>query len=302
MSLMSKLLSTTLLATLSLSASSNEDVVKNYIQKYMVKAPSVKVASVDIIGKKELDSPKGWDAYFVNIHAEIKKSPTVTDKVTVPETIFAKDNFACPTLIDMKTGKDLKASLKPELKSDIYDDKHLVAGNKDAKHKIVIFSDPKCPFCQKKTPEIYKAVKANPGTFALYYYHFPLLRIHPVSDILTRVMLIEQKKKHFDNAMKVYTLKNIKYNERNATKVLAEVKKVMGISLTEKDLDAKDIADELKHDQEVAIKSLVSGTPTVYLDGKWDKSRTKYKEFISNKSDSKKWTNRIKEFFDNIIN
>jgi len=296
MSLMSKLLSTTLLATLSLSASSNEGVVTNYIKKYMVKAPSVKVVSVDIIGKKELDSPKGWDAYFVNIHAEVKKSPTVSDKVTVPETIFAKDNFASPTLIDMKTGKDLKASLKPELKSDIYDDKHLFAGNRDAKHKIVIFTDPKCPFCQKKVPEIYKAVKENPETFALYYYHFPLLRIHPVSDILTRVMLIEQKKKHFDNAMKIYTL-NVKYNERNATKVLDEVKKVMGISLTEKDLDAKEIADELKSDQDIATKTLVSGTPTVYIDGKWDKSRNKYKEFIN-----KKWTDRIKDFFDNIIN
>jgi len=287
MSLMSKLLSTTLLATLSLSASSNEDVVTNYIKKYMVKAPSVKVVSVDIIGKKELDSPKGWDAYFVNIHAEIKKSPTVTDKVTVPETIFAKDDFASPTLIDMKTGKDLKASLKPELKSNVYDDKHLFAGNKDAKHKIVVFTDPKCPFCQKKVPEIYKAVKANPKTFALYYYHFPLLRIHPVSDILTRVMLIEQKNKHFDNAMKVYTL-NVKTGDRNVTRVLAEVKKVMGISLTEKDLDAKDISDELKADQEMATKALVSGTPTVYIDGKWDKSRTKYKEFISNKSDDNK--------------
>jgi len=287
MSLMSKLLSTTLLVTLSLSASSNEDVVKNYIKHYMVKSPSIKVSSIDIIGKKELASPKGWDVYFVNIHAEIKKNPTITDKVTVPETIFVKDDFASPTLIDMRTGRDLKATLKPNLKSDIYDDKHLFAGNKDAKHKIVVFSDPKCPFCQKKVPEIYKAVKANPETFALYYYHFPLLRIHPVSDILTRVMIIEQQKKHFDNAMKVYTL-NVKYNDRNVTKVLAEVKKVIGISLTEKDLDAKDIADELKVDQEVAVKALVSGTPTVYIDGKWDKSRNKYKEFISNKSDIKK--------------
>jgi len=287
MSLMSKLLSTTLLVTLSLSASSNEDVVKNYIKHYMVKSPSIKVSSIDIIGKKELASPKGWDVYFVNIHAEIKKNPTITDKVTVPETIFVKDDFASPTLIDMRTGRDLKATLKPNLKSDIYDDKHLFAGNKDAKHKIVVFSDPKCPFCQKKIPEIYKAVKANPETFALYYYHFPLLRIHPVSDILTRVMIIEQQKKHFDNAMKVYTL-NVKYNDRNVTKVLAEVKKVIGISLTEKDLDAKDIADELKVDQEVAVKALVSGTPTVYIDGKWDKSRNKYKEFISNKSDIKK--------------
>ena len=282
MSLMSKLLSVTLLATLSLSANSNEADVKNYIKKHMVKNSNITISKVDIIEKQALDEPKGWDVYFVNIHAEVKKSPTETDKVTVPETLFVKDNFTAPTLIDMRTGKDYKSMLKPQLKADVYDDKHLVAGNKNAKHKIVVFSDPKCPFCQEKVPEIYKAVKENPDTFALYYYHFPLLRIHPVSDILTRVMLIEQKKGNFDNAMKAYSL-DVKVGERNATKVLAKVKEEMGIDLTEKDLDAKEIEDELKADQEVATKALVSGTLTVFIDGKWDRSRNGYKELLEKK-------------------
>ncbi len=54
--------------------------------------------------------------------------------MTVPDTIFAKDGFAVPTIIDMKTGKDLKSQLKPDLDPNIYDDKHLIAGDKDAKH------------------------------------------------------------------------------------------------------------------------------------------------------------------------
>jgi len=283
MSLMSKLLSVTLLATLSLSASSNESDVINYIKNHMVKNSNIKIASVDIIEKKELEEPKGWDAYFVNIHAEVKKGDKVIDKVTVPETLFVKDHFTAPTLIDMRTGKDYKSALKPELKAEFYNDKHLVAGNKDAKHKIVVFSDPKCPFCQEVVPELYKTVKEHPETFALYYYHFPLLRIHPVSDILTRVMLIEQKKGNFDNAMKIYGLQNVKYGDRNATKVLGEVKKQIGISLSEKDLDEKEIADELKNDQDMATKALVGGTPTIFIDGKWDRSRKEYKKLIPSK-------------------
>jgi len=289
MSLMSKLLSTTLIATLSLSAGTSESDLKDYIKNHMVKSPRVKVSSVDIIDKQTLDAPKGWEAYFVNIHADIQKSSTVTDKVTVPETVFVKDGFAVPSIINMKTGRDFKMDLKPDLTANIYDEKHLFVGNKDAKHKIVIFSDPQCPFCQKKVPEIYKAVKANPETFALYYYHFPLLRIHPVSDIITRVMIIEQEKKNFDKVIDLYSLK-VDAREVNATKVLAQIKKDFKIDLTEADLDAKKVADELKYDKDIATKSMISGTPTIYLDSKWDKSRDAYKKFISddNKSSDEK--------------
>ena len=286
MSLMSKLLSTTLIATLSLSAASSEAEVKDYITKHLVKSPRVKVSTVDIIDKQSLKELKGWDVYFVNIHAEIKQSPTVTDKVTVPETVFIKDGFAANSLINIKTGKDYHKDLKPDLDPKIYDDKHLFAGNKDAKHKIAVFSDPQCPFCQEKVPEIYEAVKANPETFAMYYYHLPLLKIHPVSDIIARAMLVEQEKKNFDKVMEMYDFE-INPREVNITKVLKKLNHEFDLKLTEKIVDAEAIAEELKHDKDVATKSMISGTPTVYIDGVWDKTRNKYKELIPEESDKK---------------
>jgi hypothetical protein len=45
----------------------------------MVKNDQVTVTSVDIIEKKPLNEAKGWEIYFVNIHANVKKSPTVFD-------------------------------------------------------------------------------------------------------------------------------------------------------------------------------------------------------------------------------
>jgi protein-disulfide isomerase len=245
----------------------------------MVKSPRVKVDSVDIIDKQRLEEVEGWEVYFVNIHASLEKSPTITDKVTVPETVFIKDGYSAPSLINIKTGKDFKQELKPKLKSEIYDKKHLFAGNHDAKHKIVIFSDPQCPFCQEKVPEIYKTVKENPETFALYYYHFPLLRIHPVSDVITRVMIIEQNKGNFDKVISLYSLK-IDAHENNATKILNKINKKFNLKVTENDIDAQNIADELKYDKKMAIKSMVAGTPTVYVDGEWDKSRNGYKKLI----------------------
>jgi len=283
MSLMSKLLSLAVVTTLTLSAGSDEDEVKTYVKNFMVQNKQVKVTSVDIIDSQHLDEPKGWDVYFVNIHANVKKSPTVYDKVTVPETLFVKDGYTVPTLINLETGEDLKMVLKPELKSNVYVDDHLLAGNKDAKHKLVVFSDPQCPFCQQKVPEIYNAVKANPDTFALYYYHLPLLRIHPVSDIITRAMVVAQNKgATADKLIDMYKFK-INPREVNATKVLGELKKQFNIDVTEEEINDAKVSKHITFDRDMATQSMVTGTPTVYIDGKWDPSRNEYKKLISKK-------------------
>ena len=287
MSLMSKLLSLAVVTTLTLSAVTDEDDVKSYVQNYMVKNKDVIVTDVDIIDKKLLDEPKGWEVYFVNIHANVRKGKNIFDKVTVPETLFVKDGYTVPTLINLETGEDYKSILKPELKSEIYNDQHLLAGNKNAKHKLVVFSDPQCPFCQTKIPEIYNAVVANPDTFALYYYHLPLLRIHPVSDIIARAMLVEQNKGNPEKIIEMYKLK-IDAREVNATKVLAKINKEYNLNITEEEINSEKVSKQVIYDRDMATKSMVSGTPTVYLDGKWDPSRNKYKKLISAKSDDKK--------------
>lgn len=279
MSLMSKLLSLAVITTLTISAGTDADDVKEYVQKHMIKNPQVKVTKVDVISSKTLEEPKGWEVFFLNIEANVKKSPTVYDKVTVPETLFVKDGYTVPTLISLETGEDYKNLLKPELSKEIYDEKHLMAGDKNAKHKIVVFSDPQCPFCQTKVPEIYKAVKANPDKLALYYYHFPLLRIHPVSDIITRAMIVEQNRGNKAKAMEFYKLK-INPREVNATKVLGKINKEFGVKITEDDINTEVVSKEVIHDKNMATRSMVSGTPTVYVDGVWDPTRNKYKELI----------------------
>ncbi len=282
MSLMSRLLTLVVIATLSVSARSSADEVKSYVKERMIQNKQVKVTKVDIIDSKVLDEPKGWEVFFINIHANVKKGPTIFDKVTVPETLFVKDGYTVPTLINLKTGEDLKLVLKPDLKPNVYDDKHLIAGNRDAKHKLVIFTDPMCPFCREKIPEIYKAVKENPETFALYYYHLPLLRIHPVSDIITRAMQVAKAKGiKQDKLMELYKLK-VEPRETNATKVLGEIKKQFGIDVTEKEINEDKISKEIIFDRDMATQSMVTGTPTLYIDGKWDPSRNEYKKLIKN--------------------
>jgi protein-disulfide isomerase len=131
-------------------------------------------------------------------------------------------------------------------------------------------------------PEIMKAAKTYPETFALYYYHLPLMRIHPVSGILVRVMHIAQEKGRNDVLEKLYSLK-IDPRETNVDKVLAAVKKHSGFVVTKAEIDTKSVKDVISADEKAAARMMVSGTPTVYIDGKWDKRRDKYESLIPKK-------------------
>jgi len=276
MSLMSKLLMSTVLATVALSANAqpdNKQLVK-YVKKAVVKNPQVKVKGVTVIESKTHKDLPGWNILLTTMDLEYQKKD-----IHAPEMMFVKDGLITGHLVNLKTGNDYRDNIKPTVPNKLYDDAHLLFGNKDAKHKVLIFSDPQCPFCKDTVPGIFKAAKENPTKLAVYYYHLPLLRIHPVSGILTRIMHIAQEAGKKDVVEKMYTLK-INPRETNMTKVLAAVKKHADYSISAADIDKKEVKDALKADELVAGKMMVSGTPTIYIDGEWDKMRDGYKKLI----------------------
>ena len=276
MSLMSKLLMSTVLATVALSANAQPDTKEllKYIKKSVVKNPQVKVKGVTIIESKTHKDLPGWNILLTTMDLEYQKKD-----IHAPETMFVKDGLITGHLVDLKTGNDYRDNIKPTVPASYYDDAHLLFGNKDAKHKVLIFSDPQCPFCQEVVPAIFKAARENPTKMAVYYYHLPLLRIHPVSDVLTRVMHVAQHEGKTDIVEKLYSLK-ISPRETNMTKILSAVQAHAGYSVSSTKVDAKETKDALKADELAAGKMMVSGTPTIYIDGEWDKLRDGYKKLI----------------------
>jgi predicted DsbA family dithiol-disulfide isomerase len=269
----------TIVATVALSANStktevNEKKLLKYVKRNIVKNPQVKVKGITIIESKTHKELPGWKVLLTTMDLVYKKKD-----IHAPETMFIKDGLITGHLINLKTGKDYRNEIKPHVPESMYDDAHLLFGNKDATHKVLIFSDPQCPYCQEVVPNIFTAAQKNPEKLAIYYYHLPLLRIHPVSGVLTRVMHVAQNEGKEDVVEKIYALK-INPRETNVTKILEAVKSQTGYVVTEKQIDAKEVKDALAIDEEKAGKMMVSGTPTIYLDGEWDKMRDGYKKFI----------------------
>jgi len=264
----------TALATVALNAAAVPDTKKlvKYVKKSVVKNPQVKVKGVTVIESKTHKDLPGWNILLTTMDLEYQGKD-----INAPEIMFVKDGLITGHLVDLKTGNNYRNNIKPSVPNSYYDDAHLLFGNKDAKHKVLIFSDPQCPFCQEVVPAIFKAARENPKKIAVYYYHLPLLRIHPVADVLTRVMHVAQHEGKADIVEKLYSLK-IDPRETNTTKIIEAVKAHAGYVITAAQIDKKEVKDAIKADEKDAGKMMVSGTPTIYIDGVWDKMRDGYKE------------------------
>ncbi len=277
MSLMSKLSMSLIAASLALNAGGFD--LNAFIKKSVVTNRQVKVNRINVITKKPVPGSPDWTIYMVVMDLTYHKKD-----IKAPETIFVNEKAGLATMdmFELRSGKSLRRSIKPDLPNTYYDDAHLLYGDKNAPHKLVIFSDPDCPFCRHDVPKIIADVKKNPTKLALYYYHMPLVKLHPVSGVLTRIMEVLQRQGKNDDAMKMYTLK-INARENKAPKVLAAVKKQFGIDIPQSAIDDKAIKDAVQSDIDRGTHMMVNGTPTIYYDGQYDNSRIQYKAALIGK-------------------
>lgn len=267
------------LATAQLFAVSQKSIefyVKQYIETKM-KSP---VQSVETLSSYPIEGTNGWKVYFLAMDVKIKMG--VEESVQkINQIVFNKGSKITFSLKDNK-GKDYSKILKPKVPSSAYDKKHLLVGNADAKHKILLMSDPFCPFCQEIVPNLIETVQKNPTVFALYYYHLPLLRIHPASDITTKAMHIFQERGQVRKVKQCYHLL-VSEKERNAQVILKAIEDRTGVYFTEKELNSVEVQDALAFDMAMKKRLMVTGTPTIFINGIWDPTRFKYKEYLPQK-------------------
>jgi len=275
---MPKLLTSVVAATIALSANANvpdSKALVNYFKKNVIRNPQVKLKNITVNDTVTDPSLPGWKVLFVTMDLEYRKRD-----MKVPEMLFVSDNGLVTTQLgNIKTGKQYRDAIRPPVPETMYDDAHLLYGNKDAKHKVIVFSDPMCPFCRQEVPGLLKAAKEHPDKIALYYYHLPLRNIHPVSDALTKIMHEAQKEGKKDVVEKMYSIK-LPFKETNLDKIVAAVKTHTGYSVDKKAVMSKEAKDAIAKDEEAANRLMVRGTPTIYIDGKWDRSRVGYKRLI----------------------
>ncbi len=273
MSLMSKLFITVL--SLSSFLFANEAQVISFLQKGIGSNPNIVSLDIKVVNTIPMEHPKGWNAYIVQLDGEAK----VGDKkqpISQRSIYFAGDGIVTAELYDLKTGDKLNNVISPDFQAQFYDDAHLLSGNKDAAHKVVIFSDPLCPFCRTFAPTAMDFMKQYPKTFAVYYYHFPLRSLHPAAVALVKAAVVAEKQGKKDVVSGLYKVE-IDGRESNTQKILDAFNKALNTNIQLADINEAYVNKHLEHDMAVAQEHMVNGTPTVFFDGKKDISKVQYR-------------------------
>ena len=279
-SLMLRLLTITALSSSFLFSVESSAVLDKKVVSFLEKAiapnESYKFDKIVILKKDDLKDMKDWKVYFVRIDLFLIKQQD--KKISVNDIVFTNGKILSKDFIDLSSGKSIKSTLSLDMDVSAYNKEHLIAGNIDAPNKIVVFSDPLCPFCMDFVPEVINDVEKNPETFALFYYHFPLT-IHPAAPTLVKAMMVAEEKGEKSVIKKVYNeIFDAKTTDEKI--ILDAFNAALKTSVTVAEINQPSILKKLKADEEFANNLMVNGTPIVYLNGKKDESKRMYRNFI----------------------
>ncbi|MEA3315897.1 MAG: thioredoxin domain-containing protein [Campylobacterota bacterium] len=258
---------------------------KKKITRIVKRDPNIKLIDMEMVLKKDLNY-NGWKGYVFNLSLEAKGK-----KVEQKYYTFSDGKMITHELINIDTKMSYKDEMYPKLSKKYFSKEHLIAGDANAKHSLVIFSDPLCPICVDEIPMVMKDIINNPKNIALYYFHMPL-DMHPTASTLVKASMIASSMgiKNVDyklyNANSKYFYGEDKdrkydpYKERDHKKALKYFNDIFNTNITMNQINNKKWNDKLKYDIKMAEEAFVGGTPTMFFDGEIDKRRYKYEKYL----------------------
>ena len=111
----------------------------------------------------------------------------------------------------------------------------LVMGNSMARNRVIVFTDPDCPYCKKFHTEMKETIKKNKD-IVFYIKLFPLVNVHPEAYEKSKTILCKNSLKLLDDAIE-------------------------GKKLPKADCDTKAVDENLKLTEQLGINV----TPTIIL-------------------------------------
>jgi protein-disulfide isomerase len=138
-------------------------------------------------------------------------------------------------------------------------------GPADAPVTIAIFQDPVCKYCTMALANLAPTLEANAGKVRLVFKQFPMPN-HTNADLAAEAMLAAQAQGKFEPLHAALVANPTALARENLIAYATEAK--LDVDRFTKDLDAHTYAAAVKADTQTANDLHVTGTPTVFINGK----------------------------------
>jgi protein-disulfide isomerase len=139
-------------------------------------------------------------------------------------------------------------------------------GPKDAKITIVEFSDYQCPFCSQAEPLIAQVMEAYPKQVQRVYKQFPLTSIHPNAMPASKAAIAAGKQGKFWEMHEKLFANARELTADNFKKWAGELK--LDVAQFEKDMASPEVQTAVDTEMREARAADVTGTPTIFVNGK----------------------------------
>lgn len=254
--------------------------IEDYKTSMFKNSKQVNVKSIKVVSRENLDDFGGWEVATIVAEITLDKGGKKQD-IKFSDTVFINGEIISDEIVNAKKQKSARESYRPKPDASYYDEEHLIAGNKDAANKILVFSDPLCPFCRDMVPDIIAAAVKSPSRLAVYHYSFPLLTIHPASEYIVKAEISQRGniKNKAEFLTKLYGT-NIQPQEADDAKIVAQLNGELGLKIQKSDIEKKEVLAAYDDEQQRAFKLLVRGTPTIFVNGEFDQTKTKIQQLL----------------------
>ncbi len=139
-----------------------------------------------------------------------------------------------------------------------------VMGKADAPVTMVIFSDFQCPYCSKVQPLLKQVLEHNPGTLKVVFKHMPL-PMHREAEPAALAAIAAQ------NQGKFWEMHDALFASKPLTREkIDQAAQQIGLDMArfKKDMNSPETRQKLAKDMMDARKAEVSGTPTLFINGR----------------------------------
>jgi len=148
----------------------------------------------------------------------------------------------------------------------IYRESAYTIGNKDAKVRIVEFSDFKCPACAMAAPYATEAVKSYNGDVSLSYRHYPLpIQGHEMAEPAAKAAEAAGKQGRFWEMEELLFKNQGSLGDETFKKLAGDLK--LDIAKFEADRNSEEIANIIKQDLKDVETLGINSTPTFFVNG-----------------------------------